>query len=202
MTLVFTILKGGSTINVLNITCGTMAYWALSTAVVPFTLIIAYGARKYLVNRYHLKKRLDYQYMKGDVEWDEWNTIRYPMTCSLAGLFAGLFGIGGGIVKGPLMLEMGTLPPVASATSATMILLTSSAATVSYLLFDSLNFQYAMCLFPIGFVATLIGQLTLNAIVKRYNRSSLIIFCIATVIGLSTVAMSIESSGSVMDFIH
>ena len=32
---------------------------------------------------------------------------RYPLICSGAGLVAGMFGIGGGIVKGPLMLEMG-----------------------------------------------------------------------------------------------
>merc|ERR1719273_2279252 len=116
--------------------------------------MIAYGARKYLLNRYYLKKRLGYQYAEGDVEWDEVNTIRYPATCSLAGLFAGLFGIGGGIVKGPLMLEMGTLPQVASATSATMILFTSSAATASYLLFNSLNLGYAPILFTLGFFCT------------------------------------------------
>ena len=34
----------------------------------------------------------------------------------------GMFGVGGGIVKGPLMLEMGVLPDVAAATSATMIM--------------------------------------------------------------------------------
>jgi len=35
---------------------------------------------------------------------------------------AGLFGVGGGIIKAPLMLEMGVCPEVAAATSATMIL--------------------------------------------------------------------------------
>ena len=32
-----------------------------------------------------------------------------------------MFGVGGGIVKGPLMLEMGVMPDVAAATSATMM---------------------------------------------------------------------------------
>jgi uncharacterized membrane protein YfcA len=41
---------------------------------------------------------------------------------------AGLFGLGGGVVKAPLMLELGVLPEVAAATSTTMIAFTSMAA--------------------------------------------------------------------------
>jgi uncharacterized membrane protein YfcA len=36
------------------------------------------------------------------------------MICSTAGLVAGLFGIGGGVVKGPLMLELGVAPDVST----------------------------------------------------------------------------------------
>ena len=39
------------------------------------------------------------------------------------------------VLKGPLMLEMGVLPDVAAATSATMILFTSASASVVYLSF-------------------------------------------------------------------
>lgn len=91
--------------------------------------------RRYLVDRYEIKQLVGYQYVEGDVLWTRRNTIRYPVLCTIAGLAAGLFGIGGGIVKGPLMLEMGVLPEVASVTSATMILFTSSGglSCVSFL---------------------------------------------------------------------
>merc|ERR1719193_182383 len=180
-TLACTIAKG-------IVTCGSMLYWTLTFAVIPFTLAIAYFARRHLVERYHLKERVGFEYAKGDVEWNERNTIVYPSACSIAGLCAGLFGIGGGIVKGPLMLEMGVLPQVASATSATMIL------------FTSLNLQYACVLFPLGFVSTLIGKTSLDALVKHYGRSSYIILCIAAVIGLSTLAMGIESYSGLVNF--
>lgn len=65
--------------------------------------------REYLVERWRLKSRLGYRYVEGDVEWNPKNTLRYPAICFFAGFFAGLFGVGGGIVKGPLMLEMGEL---------------------------------------------------------------------------------------------
>lgn len=50
---------------------------------------------------------MGFEYVEGDVEWTPLNTIRYPCICFFAGFFAGMFGVGGGIVKGPLMLEMG-----------------------------------------------------------------------------------------------
>jgi hypothetical protein len=58
--------------------------------------------------------------LEGDVEWTSRSTLLYPALCSFAGMAAGVFGVGGGIIKGPLMLEMGVLPEVAAATSATV----------------------------------------------------------------------------------
>ena len=43
-----------------------------------------------------------YPFDAHDVMWTQRNTIVYPLTCALAGLCAGMFGIGGGIIKGPL----------------------------------------------------------------------------------------------------
>ena len=62
---------------------------------------------------------------EGDIVWTARTTLTYPALCSIAGIIAGMFGVGGGIVKGPLMLALGVLPDVAAATSATMILFTS-----------------------------------------------------------------------------
>jgi uncharacterized membrane protein YfcA len=64
---------------------------------------------------------------KGDIVWTYRTTLTFPAMCSFAGLIAGMFGVGGGIIKGPLMLHLGVLPDVAAATSATMILFTSCA---------------------------------------------------------------------------
>lgn len=35
------------------------------------------------------------------VAWTKRNVVLYPAVCSLAGLVAGMFGVGGGIVKVP-----------------------------------------------------------------------------------------------------
>jgi len=200
--LAITIFKGGHGVNMLQIECGTWQYWVISLTVLPFVLLISLLTRKYLVSKWRLKQILGFEYVDGDIEWDEKHTIVYPAICSIAGICAGLFGIGGGIVKGPLMLEMGTSPAVASATSATMILLTSSSAAVSYFLFNSLNLHFAPVLCAIGFVFTFIGQKVLNHFVKKYNRSSLIVLIIAATVGLSAIAMGIQSGGSLIEFLR
>ncbi len=38
------------------------------------------------------------------VAWTRRNVVVYPAICSLAGLVAGMFGVGGGIVKVPPLL--------------------------------------------------------------------------------------------------
>lgn len=50
---------------------------------------------------------LGHSYAPGDVKWDEKATLVYPFLCIAAGVIAGLLGVGGGVVKGPLMLEVG-----------------------------------------------------------------------------------------------
>ena len=59
---------------------------------------------------------------------------------------------------GPLMLEMGVLPDVAAATSATMILFTSAAAAVVFLSFGGVPPAYAGLAFAVGLLSTAAGQ--------------------------------------------
>lgn len=200
--LLLTILKGGGDINPLNLECGQPLYWTLTIAAIPWVLLISFIARRHLLSVYYAKQEAGFEYLETDVQWDERATIRYPAICSTAGLCAGMFGIGGGIVKGPLMLEMGVLAPVTSATSATMILFTSSGASVSYLLFQQLNLHYGIVLFCLGLVFTLIGQIALSKVVKASGRNSLIILIIGVTVALSAVAMGIESSGALIDLFN
>ena len=42
---------------------------------------------------------MGYEWQEGDMHWSERNSLVYPAISSLAGLIAGMFGVGGGIVK-------------------------------------------------------------------------------------------------------
>ena len=90
----------------------------------------------HLIGDWRAKKRRGYDFSEGEVQWTPRATIVFPAVCSIAGLVAGLFGVGGGVVKeswwlslcvtraanmvthlavvqGPIMLELGMTPDVA-----------------------------------------------------------------------------------------
>ena len=104
------------------VSCGTAGYWVLLWLPVPLSLAVTGFVRLRLLEANKRKLDAGYTFEQGDVKWSEHTTVVYPLVCALAGLCAGMFGVGGGIVKGPLMIEMGVLPSVSAATASFMIL--------------------------------------------------------------------------------
>jgi uncharacterized membrane protein YfcA len=56
------------------------------------------------------------------------------LVCFLGGVISGLLGVGGGIVMAPLMLELGLDPKTTASTSNFLLIFTSSAGVVLFLL--------------------------------------------------------------------
>jgi hypothetical protein len=60
--------------------------------------------------------------------------------------------------QGPLMLEMGVYPEVAAATASTMIFFTAGSASVVYISFGGVAWDYALAIFVLAVIVTLLGQ--------------------------------------------
>ncbi|CAB9522502.1 Sulfite exporter TauE/SafE family protein [Seminavis robusta] len=192
--LAINLLKGGGAFpSPIGIKCGSTSFWLANGIMLGWIIVISFFVRAYLVNQYKIKQRVGYQYVEGDIKWDARATIVYPCVCCLAGFFAGMFGVGGGIVKGPLMLAMGVHPAVSSASSACMILFTSFTATTSFVVFGLLVQDYAIVCFLLGFFATFIGQVGLAYLMKKSQRNSYIAFSIGGVVLLSAILMTFQS---------
>ncbi len=61
------------------------------------------------------------------------------------------------------------------------------------MVYGELNYQYAAVCVLVGFLCTVLGQVLMQAILGKYNRNSYIAYSIALVVGISAVAMSIQS---------
>jgi len=193
-TFLLTLLRGGGHFpSPLGFSCGSTGYWALFFAACPWVLLYAAYFRHLLMAEHESKVAFDYEFALGEVHWDSWNTIKYPVICGFSGLLAGMFGVGGGIVKGPLMLEMGITPSVASATAATMILFTSSAATGSFAVFGLLEFGYGAVLFVLGFLCTTVGQILVTRLMEKSNRQSPVVLSIGAVIAISSFLIGLNT---------
>ena len=198
--LVVNLLKGGGAFkSPLGIRCGSPSFWTANGLILGVILVVSFFARSYLVDRCEVKERVGYPYVEGDIRWDSRATVVYPAVCTAAGFFAGMFGVGGGIVKGPLMLAMGVHPKVSSASSACMILFTSFTATTSFVVFGLLDMEYASVCLLLGFAATLVGQIGLFYLMERFQRNSYIAFSIGAIVALSAFLMTVQSLLSMAD---
>jgi len=189
---------GGSYKGPFDINCGDTGYWVFTFLYIPFTVAVASYVACYLMKETVEKDEIGYPWIEGDVRWNLKRSIVFPLICSTAGIFAGMFGVGGGIVKGPLMNEMGVLPEVTSATAAFMIFFTASAATVSYALYGMILWPYAYVLLVLGFVITAFGQYAVFYVVEKLGRPSLIVFVIAGILGASAIMLAVNGISSVI----
>eukprot|EP00878_Enallax_costatus_P010013 GHUV01010452.1.p1 GENE.GHUV01010452.1~~GHUV01010452.1.p1 ORF type:complete len:687 (+),score=222.48 GHUV01010452.1:318-2378(+) len=161
-----------------RVKCGSVAYWLVQWAVAPALLAVWAFSRRRVLHKVALKRQagLDFH---GDIRWSRHNSIIFPAICSLAGVIAGMFGLGGAVVKTPLMLELGVQPQVTAATTQTMLLLTTAASTIVYAQLGDIPWQYAAVMMPTAFAATLAGQFAIDWVVKKLGRSSVVVIVLA-----------------------
>ena len=122
------------------------------------------------------------------MRWDGSHAARCLRVTLLAGVVAGLMGVGGGLVLGPLMLELAILPEVSAATTSTMVLLTSSSAAAVFLLGGIAPYDYALALGAIAMCGGYAGREGVARLVRKYRASALLILLLGALIGASMLA--------------
>jgi intracellular septation protein A len=85
------------------------------------------------------------------------------------------------------MLVMGLHPRVSTASTATMIVLTSSSVAVLYVTSGLVPWSYALFFFMVCFLGALILKSRIDAYVKRTGRASVLIFILASIILFATL---------------
>lgn len=183
-----TFFKGGKGVeSLVGIDCTSPWYGVLIGIQFLWTFgFAAYFGMK-LMRETTVKKSVGYPFHSQDVLWDFQKTRFYAFFTFVAGIVAGLIGIGGGMVLGPLMLVMGIYPRVSTATTATMIVLTSSSVAILYITSGLVPWEYALTFFCTCFTGALIGKTYIDGYVKKTGKSSVLIFLLAMIIALATL---------------
>jgi uncharacterized membrane protein YfcA len=171
-----------------RVACGSLAYWVAVLAVVPPAVAVTAFARRAALRGAYTQDDAD-----ADLAWTPARTLAFPAVSALAGLCAGLFGVGGGILKAPLLLALGVDPSVAAATSMTMILFTSAAASTVYLGWGTPR-DWSTAVFLTGLAASAAGVLGLaRAVDAAGGRRSLVTIAMAATLGVSLLASGWEA---------
>lgn len=128
------LFAGVSIINTINVLFSSKLTFLSMTTIhalfniilIVYVIVIGQLLRRRVLEKYRADIAGARKFLPGDIEWNDRNSILYPLLCTVAGIIAGLFGVGGGIIKAPLLIEMGVNPFVVSATSLAMIVFTTS----------------------------------------------------------------------------
>jgi len=185
---VLTLLKGGKGVeSLVGINCTSPWYGVLIALqfLWMFGFAVYFGLK--IVRKQAARLEVKYPYMPEDPVWNLKSLRFYGMFTFIAGIVAGLIGIGGGMVLGPLMLVMGINPRVSSATTATMIVLTSSSVAVIFVTSGLVPWSYAVFYFFVCLSGALVGKSKIDGYVKRTGRSSILIFILAIIIAFATI---------------
>ncbi|MQL84281.1 hypothetical protein Taro_016772 [Colocasia esculenta] len=126
---------------------------------------------------------------KQDMNWKIHQLFLYCCCGILAGIVGGLLGLGGGFILGPLFLELGVPPQVASATSTFVMAFSSSMSVIQYYLLNRFPVPYAAYFVTLATIAAFTGQHIVRKLIVLLGRASLIIFVLALTIFVSAISL-------------
>ncbi|KAK1667876.1 hypothetical protein QYE76_056035 [Lolium multiflorum] len=170
--------------------CG-IAYWLVTIFQVPFA--VAFTA-------YIVYAKRNKQGRHDDEDGKEPNSfvtktetlppLALPLAAFVTGSLSGLFGIGGGLLLNPVLLQIGIPPQTAAATSSFMVLFCASMSMVQFILLGMEGIGEAAVYAGICFIASLTGVILIARAVKKSGRVSMIVFLVTAIMALSTVIVT------------
>jgi uncharacterized membrane protein YfcA len=187
-------VRGSSSVkSIFSIEMCSVIYW-LYTVFSFLVLVVTAGVSAIMMKKKHLKKEvLGYDFDTMDLVWSKKIIATVIFAGFLAGLAAGMVGVGGGIVMNPVMLRLGMRPEVSTATSSFMVLFTSTISMLQYAIAGKLDPFYGFITLAFSLVGSTLGILVLKKIIEKYKRASIIVMLLALI--LSACAIVIPTWG-------
>ncbi|KAJ4705051.1 Sulfite exporter TauE/SafE family protein [Melia azedarach] len=172
--------------------CGTW-YWLLFLLQFPTAFgVFGYEAVKlYKEHNKRMSTGNTEHICEASIEWTAIHIAFCAICGILGGTVGGLLGSGGGFILGPLLLEIGVIPQVASATATFVMMFSSSLSVVEFYLLKRFPIPYALYLMTVSVLAGFWGQYFIRKLVAILKRASLIVFVLSGVIFASALVMGV-----------
>lgn len=106
----------------------------------------------------------------------------------------------------PVMLDLGFIPEVSAAVAGFSVLFTSSSTTSQFIVAGAINLKQAIYYLAFSSLGSLIGNIIIFRIIKKYNRPSLLVWILfgllfSSVLVLPTMGLyNIFKKGHVLEF--
>ncbi|KAM3341288.1 sulfite exporter TauE/SafE family protein 4 isoform X1 [Capsicum galapagoense] len=187
-----------------DLTACTPLYWVLNLLQFPVALAV-FGYECVKLYKESKKRRLEgnpESICEADIQWTATNLIFCALCGILGGTVGGLLGSGGGFILGPLLLEIGVIPQVASATATFVMMFSSSLSVVEFYLLKRFPMPYALYLMSVSILAGFWGQCFIRRLIAVLKRASIIVFILSGVIFASALTMGVIGIEKSIRMIH
>lgn len=179
-------------------------YWALFFVQFPIAFgIYGYESVKlYKENKRRLEAGNTECVCGASIQWTAMHLAFCAVSGIVGGTVGGLLGSGGGFILGPLLLEIGVIPQVASATATFVMMYSSSLSVVEFHLLKRFPIPYALYLMLISVLAGFWGQSSIRKLVAVVKRASIIVFILSAVIFASALTMGVVGIENSIQMMH
>jgi len=171
-------------LNVVKAPSCSTAYWLQLLGMLMLCVVFTAAGSHVIRSRVTLGESSE-----GLLTWTPTTMWVYPLMSVAAGFLGGFLGIGGGIIMGPLLLELGMTAEANQATTAMFVFLSSSLATIQFCVLGKTMPQFVVWFTSWVVVSTFFGQTGIDYMLRKYQRASLIILSIAGIVACSMVMM-------------
>mmetsp|Transcript_136879 Transcript_136879/g.355298 ORF Transcript_136879/g.355298 Transcript_136879/m.355298 type:complete len:778 (-) Transcript_136879:33-2366(-) len=127
----------------------------------------------------------------GELVWTKATVRRIALWSLGAGTLAAMCGIGGGMIMGPILLDLGMLPQVQSSTTGTTLFVMSTSTALAFIVQGVAPPGYALFFASATGLGAIAGKACIGWLVKRLRRPSLSAFLLGGIISASVVVMGI-----------
>ena len=108
----------------------------------------------------------------------------------IGGILAGSLGIGGGMVIGPVLLNLNMQPKVAAAISGFVVLFTSMSTSLQFFIAGAFESRFVFYFMTTSAIGSIIGNMIISKLMVKYKRESFLVFLLLILFLCSTITLT------------
>lgn len=121
--------------------------------------------------------------------WNAKTSVYFPMVAVVAGAAAAMLGIGGGLVLGFVLYEVGLIPEEASVTGGMATFFIAFSSALQLLVTGHLVLDFGIVFFVVGGASTALGQFVFMKYIQDHGLRFLIVGSLAFTVGGSLLVL-------------
>lgn len=190
--IIMSLLRGKSPgASIAGIKACSGGYYGIVVAYIIVMIILALITSFYLMNKTRVCQKAKFKFDEGDVLWTPKTCIIVFVIGFLIGFLVGILGLGSGFIIGPILIHLGVRPEVSTISSSLIICISSVTASVQYIVFKMIAWDYSLWYVLIAVTGAAIGTIWLRQFAIKRGRPSLLIIILSFVSFVALVVIPI-----------